>query len=205
MVLSQPTYVRHRVVPDHEQTLFDHMSNYKRQLWSIYRRTGIAISGPNSNKVHLDARRRRKNEKVVLDTAFSRPDFSFNRHETKRPTPGNRRARSPEKLSMQTFGEITSALCDIHMILTHLVGIEITQDTDLLWQAEMLEGLAFHTVNRLAHVVLTIDKAAAKEMSDFGHLRQLVLKILLRDGPDQESQDRRKVLITKLKWILCDA
>ena len=64
----------------------------------------------------------------------------------------------------------------------------------------MLEGLGFHNVKCLADVALTVEgKAVAKEGWDFEHLRQLVLRILLRVGPDPESQDRRKILDKELR------
>ena len=63
---------------------------------------------------------------------------------------------------MQDFGEITSALCDVHMILTHLIGIEVTQHIDLRCQAEGLEDIAFQTVIRIAKLVLLVDKGLFK-------------------------------------------
>lgn len=47
------------------------------------------------------------------------------------------------KPPMRDFGEITLALCDVHIISAHLVGIEMTWLIGLRCQAEGLEDLAF--------------------------------------------------------------
>lgn len=102
---------------------------------------------------------------------------------------------------MQGLKEITSALCDIHMILTHLVGIEMTQEITIRTKAERLEGHAFQTLNRLADLALLVDiKKAARpeECSEFEKLLRLVSTMLLR-GSDSEAQERRKVLLEKMK------
>ena len=98
---------------------------------------------------------------------------------------------------MQDFKDITSALCDVHVILTHLVGIGMA---DLRCQAKGLENIAFQTVNKLADMALVVDKrrATPKEFSDFEDLHQCVSTILLRAGLDSELQDRRR-LLKKLK------
>ena len=54
--------------------------------------------------------------------------------------PEYQRVKPKAKLPVLDFEEIISILCHILMILTHLVGIEITRDNDFLCQAEMLKG-----------------------------------------------------------------
>ena len=102
---------------------------------------------------------------------------------------------------MQEIREITSALCDVHMILTHLVGIEMTPNIGLRRQAEGLEDNAFQTVVRLTDMALVLDKRSAisKISSEFEDLFKCVSMILLRNGPDSESQERRRKVLEKLK------
>ena len=112
-----------------------------------------------------------------------------------------RLSKPQQKPPMQDFKEITSALCDIHMILTHLVGIEITQHGTLRDKADRLEAMAFWTVNRLGKATSRIDKSTvdAKEVNGFHDLLEDVWTILRRECPDAESQERRRILWRSVK------
>ena len=87
------------------------------------------------------------------------------------------------------------------MILTHLVRIKMTQDTDLRRQAQGLEDIASQTVVRLADVAQWVDKDIVlyHGSSDFEGLLRLVSKMLLRDGLDLETQEGRKFLLQDVK------
>lgn len=102
---------------------------------------------------------------------------------------------------MQEPGEITSALCDIHMILTHPVGIEMTQSIGLRRHAENLEDLALHTVIGLTDVVLLVEQSMATlaEFVEFKDLLEEVSKMILRDGPGSELQEQRRKRLQILK------
>ena len=199
---SQPTHTRNRNIPIHEQTLRDHLSIYFEQLTAINRDARVATTGPDDDIGHLISRCDRKKSLAVSKPTIgsTRIESISKRQPAKRP-PVYRKAAPQEKLTMQTYKEITSALCDIHMILTHLVGIEMTQDTGLRSQAEALEGFAFESANRLADAALQIDMNTVlhKDFLDFDNLDVRVSKILFRDGPDPESQERRRALLEKVE------
>lgn len=191
----------------HEYTLLDHLSNYHKQLMSIDRRVSIATSGPGDTTIH---KRHRTNwpkkrpagvkEDTHLGVATQGSGVAKARAKSTRRRVQPPRFYDPQKkLPMQELKEISSALCDIHMILTHLVGIEMTQHTGLRCQAEGLEDIAFLTVNGLADVALLVvkRKSTPKEVSDFEDHHKHVSMILLRDGPDSETQKRRKRLLEK--------
>ena len=104
------------------------------------------------------------------------------------------------KPCVQDVKEITSALCQIHVMLTHLVGIEITQKAGLRDQVEALEGHAFQTVHRLSRAVTIIRRrlVATQECCNFQELLRLVLRIFFRTGPEPESKERRMARINHL-------
>ncbi len=199
---SQPTYTRNKNIPIHEQTLRDHLSIYFEQLTSINREARVATTGPDDDIGHLISRcDRKKSLAVSKPTIGSTRIESISKRQPAKRRSVHRKPEEQEKPPMQTYEEITSNLCDIHMILTHLVGIEMTQETGLRAQAEALEGFAFESVNRLADAALQIDMNTVlhRDFLEFHNLHVLVLKILLRDGPDPESQERRKALLEKIE------
>ena len=77
--------------------------------------------------------------------------------------PPGYRAEPQEKLPMQDFREITSALCDAHTILTYLLGIEMIQPTGLSDQAGRLEVMTVQAVTGLANVALSVDKTTESQ------------------------------------------
>ena len=195
----------------HEQALLDHMSNYHKQLMSIDRRIGLAASDLGKTKAYLISNRpktkrspgRQMGRRLSITTPGSgvaKVRLIPKRHRTKR-SPGHRNDKPRGKIPMQEFPEIASALCDVHAILTHLVGIEMTQHGNLRGQAEGLEDTAFQTVSHLADVALLFDKRAAtlEEFSEFEDLLKCVSTILVRDGLDSELQERRRRRLEKLK------
>ena len=103
---------------------------------------------------------------------------------------------------MQDFEDIISALCDVHTILTHLVGIQMTRQISLRYHAEDLENKAFQTVIHLAKLALTVDKIARtpkeitlKEMSQLDYLLEDASMILFRGGPKSEPVEQRMRLL----------
>ena len=86
------------------------------------------------------------------------------------------------------------------MILTHLVGIEMTPNIGLRRQAEDLEDTAFQTVVRLTDLALLVGKGSAvsKMFSAFEDLFKCVSMILLRNGPDSKTEERRRKVLEKL-------
>lgn len=207
MTVSQATYVVDSTVPIHEQTLLDRLSDYNKQLMFIDRRIHFATSGPGTNKFPSVAKRHRtkcprKSRKgtslgvVVGGTGVTKSRAVRKSRKTERQ-PGVRTGRSRNKLSMQ---EIQSALCDVYMILTHLVGIEMTPNIGLRRQAEALEDNAFQTVVRLTDLALLVGKGAAvsKISSEVEDLFKCVSMILLSNGLDSRTQERRRKVWEKL-------
>ncbi len=201
---SKPTYTKAKDVPIHERILRDHLSIYYAQLMSINERVSVATSGPDDDIVSLISRRdRRKSSAVSKPTIGSTRIASISKRQATKPPPVHRKAEPEDKPPMPTltWEEITSALCTIHVILTHLVGIEMTQDTGLRSQAEALEGFAFESANRLEDAERLIDKMTIlhTEFLDVHDLHQRISTILFRDGPDPESQERRRALLGNVK------
>lgn len=183
----------------HKQALLDHLSNYHTQLMSIDRRVKAATSGRSNTMVlSLPIRHRTKPNsnrmKPKPNKAISKPDKTIRKPNTTKGPQENRIHKQQEKLPMEKFREITSALCDVHMILTHLVGIETTQSVSLRRQAESLEDIAVHTVIGLADVALLVykRKRIIKEFGEFKDLLTKVSKMLLRGGPGSELQEQKK-------------
>ena len=112
-------------------------------------------------------------------------------------TSGPNDTLTPPVPPMQDFEDITSALCDVHMILTHLVGIQMTRQIPLRHHAEELENKAFQTVIHLARLALTVDEGAKtlKEMSQLEYVLEDVSILLFRGRPKSEPvQQRNKFL-----------
>ena len=107
---------------------------------------------------------------------------------------------SPPVPPMQEFEDIISALCDVHMILTHLVGIQMTRQISLRCDAEDLENKAFQVVIHLAKLAVTTDERARtlKEMSQLDYLLEDVSMILFREGPKSEPVEQRKRLLESM-------
>ena len=194
MTRSLVTYVVDRSVPIHEQALLDRLSNYNKQLMSIDRRIHNATLGLGNKTVPSILKRHRKKRPpesrpgrrlgvVTAGSGVTKVRAVRKRQRTERQ-PGDRTDRSRRKLPMQELKEITSALCDVHMILTHLVGIELTPNIGLRRQAEGLEDNAFQTVVRLNGMALLFGKRSAisEKSSEFEDLFRCVSMILLRNG-----------------------
>ena len=98
---------------------------------------------------------------------------------------------------IKDFEDIISALYDVHMILTHLVGIQMTRQIPLRHHAEELENKAFHTVVHLARLALTVDERAKslKQMSQLDYLLEDVSMMLFRGGQKSEPVEQRKRLL----------
>ena len=205
-----------RTVPMHEQALLEQLSNYHKQLMSIDRRVIIAHFNPNDTKVSLISKRlRTKRSKrrpprykigKSLSAATKGSGVTKARAKSKRakskPSTIETKRRT---LSMQELREITSALCELHIILTHLVGIEMTENTSLRCQAESLEDIASQTVDELKSLDLYVDErdTALKEVSGFVKVVKHVSTILRRRGHNSESQERRKRRLEK-RNLGCD-
>lgn len=208
---SQVTDVVDRIVPIHEQALLDRLTKYNKQLMSIDRRIPFAKSSPGNKTLPLIPKRHRTRRPQKARTSRSLGAVTAGSGVTKtrairkrlgkQRQPGDRTDGSLRKLRMQEIREITSALCDVHMILTHLVGIEMTPNIGLRRHAEGLEDNAFQTVVRLTDMALVLDKRSAisKISSEFEDLFKCVSMILLRKGLDSESQERRRKVLEKLK------
>ena len=112
-------------------------------------------------------------------------------------TSGPNDTMTPPVPPMQEFEDIISTLCDVHMILTHLVGIQMTRQIPLRQHAEDLENKAFQTVIHLARLALTVDERAKslKEISQLEYLLEDVSMILFRGGLKSEPVEQRKRLL----------
>ncbi len=153
------------IMPMHEQALLDYLSNYHKQLMSINIRISLATSNPGDTIDRSIPKRHKKKRRTGngIDRGRFVPTHGF--HVTKVPLartssrttrpPGHQIEKPEGKEPMHDFGEITSTLCDVHMVLTHLVEVEMT---DLRCQAEGLEDIAFQTVDKLADMALLAEK-----------------------------------------------
>ena len=162
----------------HEQALRHHLSNYRNQLMSIDGRVNVATSGPGDTMVPSLPIQQRATRS---SRAKPKPEKTIRKSIRKGRPQEHQIDKQQNKLPMQEFGEITSAFCDIHMILTHLVGIEMTQSASLRRHAEALEDMALHVVIGLTDVGLSADKrnATFTEFLNFKDLFKEVSKMLL--------------------------
>lgn len=175
---------------------------------TIDRLVSAAISGSGGTRVRSTPKRhttkpslgyRIKTLGYRIQKRIKKAEANAGAARAKRPrpkdSPRHRISGPQKKLAPQKFGDITSALCNVHLILTHLVGIEITQPAGVCCQAEALEGIAFETVARLEDVALLVGRrmATPKEFEEFEELLKRLSTILHRDGPDAEAQERRKL------------
>ncbi|KAM0799513.1 hypothetical protein BDR22DRAFT_890399 [Usnea florida] len=112
-------------------------------------------------------------------------------------TSGLNDTMTPPVPPMQEFDDIISAVCDVHMMLTHLVGIQMTRQIPLRRHAEELENKAFQTVIHLARLALTVDERAKslKKISQLDYLLEDVSMILFRGGVKSEPVEQRKRLL----------
>ena len=211
ILLSQVTHVIDRIVPIHEQALLDRLSKYNKKLRSIDRRIPFATPSPRNSTIPSIPKRHgtkrphksRTDRSLGAVTADSRvtKTRAVRKRLGKQRQSGDQTDESQRKLRLQVK-EMTSALCDVYMILTHLVGIEMTPNIGVRRQAEGLEDNAFLTVVCLTDMYLALDEESYifKMSSEFEDVFKCVSMILLRNGngPNSESQDQRRKLLEKL-------
>lgn len=213
---SQPIDSVDRILPTPVQALPDKLSKYNKELLPIDRHLCVARLSTGDTMVHSISKRQRVKRRPGC---LRRPGYRVDRRldattpgsgitkvrtstkcsRKKRPS-GYGVDKASEKLLMQKFGDVISALSNVRTIMTHLAGIQMAQPVGLRRKVEGLEDIAVQTVIDPANALLSANRRTAipKALSELENLVQNVSKISLRNGHDFGSQEQGRRLLEKL-------